>query len=437
MAEAYVPQSRLLAELMARRHNPVQSIGQGLADVAGDVGEAYFIKKAAEKEAEKKQGDAGDMAAMLARAMNPQMNALDASVAQGGTPAQQAFPQGQTSAAQMLAGAMGTRAQPAFSPEMMKPLDPAQRASAAMQRTAVTNPEVASAGLPMALELAQMTAPKRGFTGKLGPNEVAYDDAKQVAANLLPEKSDVLSPEAEAQKIRLAQARPGTEETWNNPVAEVDPNTGKPIQVRYSNRGAREVIANATPARQGNSFDRADYWRGQVKPFADAATNARVQSSKVGSSLALNTGTGHIAAINALQKMIDEGAVVRDQDVELIQSAQSLSSRLSSQIEGLKSGKILSPELQGELKQVASGLENAIYKGVNERIGAYEPVMTEEGVNMDSVLPPKMREMFKEKELGATETVERPSGVPADARKAPDGKWYSPDPLRPGKYVQW
>lgn len=161
MPEAYVPQSRLLAELMARRHNPVQSIGQGLADVAGDVGEAYFIKKAAEKEAEKKQGDAGDMAAMLARAMNPQMNALNASVAQGGTPAQQAFPQGQTSAAEMLAGAMGTRAEPAFSPEMMKPLGPAQRASAAMQRTAMTNPEVAGAGLPMALELAQMTAPPK------------------------------------------------------------------------------------------------------------------------------------------------------------------------------------------------------------------------------------------------------------------------------------
>jgi hypothetical protein len=30
-----------------------------------------------------------------------------------------------------------------------------------------------------------------------------------------------------------------------------------------------------------------------------------------------------------------------------------------------------------------------------------------------------------------------PVGAPLEAKKAPDGKWYSPDPTRPGKYVQW
>jgi hypothetical protein len=30
-----------------------------------------------------------------------------------------------------------------------------------------------------------------------------------------------------------------------------------------------------------------------------------------------------------------------------------------------------------------------------------------------------------------------PVGAPPEAKKAPDGKWYSPDPARPGKYVQW
>jgi hypothetical protein len=172
-----------------------------------------------------------------------------------------------------------------------------------------------------------------------------------------------------------------------------------------------DALANQGYALAGNSvpgapapkdpekpnFGRQDYWRAQVKPFADSATNARVQASKVGSSLALGTGTGHIAAINALQKMIDEGAVVRDQDVALIQSAQSLAGRLSAQMETLKSGQILSPDLQEELRGVALSLENAIYQGVNERVSAYEPVMIEEGVKMDSVLPPQMRAMFTPK----------------------------------------
>jgi hypothetical protein len=30
-----------------------------------------------------------------------------------------------------------------------------------------------------------------------------------------------------------------------------------------------------------------------------------------------------------------------------------------------------------------------------------------------------------------------PVGAPPEAKKAPDGKWYSPDPSRPGKYLQW
>ena len=30
-----------------------------------------------------------------------------------------------------------------------------------------------------------------------------------------------------------------------------------------------------------------------------------------------------------------------------------------------------------------------------------------------------------------------PAGAPPDAKKAPDGKWYAPDPARPGKYLQY
>ena len=30
-----------------------------------------------------------------------------------------------------------------------------------------------------------------------------------------------------------------------------------------------------------------------------------------------------------------------------------------------------------------------------------------------------------------------PTGAPPDVKQAPDGKWYSPDPARKGKYLQW
>ena len=31
----------------------------------------------------------------------------------------------------------------------------------------------------------------------------------------------------------------------------------------------------------------------------------------------------------------------------------------------------------------------------------------------------------------------KPANAPADAKQAPDGEWYSPDPKRPGKYLKW
>jgi hypothetical protein len=33
--------------------------------------------------------------------------------------------------------------------------------------------------------------------------------------------------------------------------------------------------------------------------------------------------------------------------------------------------------------------------------------------------------------------TQRPANAPADAKQAPDGNWYSPDPARPGKYLKW
>lgn len=37
----------------------------------------------------------------------------------------------------------------------------------------------------------------------------------------------------------------------------------------------------------------------------------------------------------------------------------------------------------------------------------------------------------------AKESLQKPKDAPADAKQAKDGKWYSPDPLRPGKYILW
>lgn len=38
---------------------------------------------------------------------------------------------------------------------------------------------------------------------------------------------------------------------------------------------------------------------------------------------------------------------------------------------------------------------------------------------------------------GGATTATKPAQAPSDAKQAPDGNWYSPDPARPGKYLKW
>ena len=77
----------------------------------------------------------------------------------------------------------------------------------------------------------------------------------------------------------------------------------------------------------------------------------------VQTALNQENGMGDIAAINQFQKIIDEGAVTRDQDVVLLQGAQSLASTLGLKIESLRNGDKLS---DGQREQMRT-LINEIY----------------------------------------------------------------------------
>jgi hypothetical protein len=80
-------------------------------------------------------------------------------------------------------------------------------------------------------------------------------------------------------------------------------------------------------------------------------SNMRGYADNVVASLSQGTGTGDLAAINQFQKVIDEGAVTRDQDVKLIQDSQSLYNKIATQVNKLKAGQQLSPELRSEMKK--------------------------------------------------------------------------------------
>jgi len=85
-------------------------------------------------------------------------------------------------------------------------------------------------------------------------------------------------------------------------------------------------------------------------------TSMRNYGDNVVASLSLGTGVGDISAINQFQKVIDEGAVTRDQDVKLIQSSQSLADTLKTKIKKLEKGEQLSPELRKQMREAVEAM---------------------------------------------------------------------------------
>ena len=85
-------------------------------------------------------------------------------------------------------------------------------------------------------------------------------------------------------------------------------------------------------------------------------SSMRNYGDNVLASLSLGTGVGDISAINQFQKVIDEGAVTRDQDVKLIQGSQSLANTLKTKIARLEKGEQLSPTLRAEMRTAVEAM---------------------------------------------------------------------------------
>ena len=132
----------------------------------------------------------------------------------------------------------------------------------------------------------------------------------------------------------------------------------------------RQRSENHRPPAAAQSFGDGEYSPRQLAALTrlneQVAKNPNVvrtnsmknYAATVLSGLSQKTGVGDIAAINQFQKLIDEGAVTRDQDVRLIQGSQDLMNKLKAQISNLTSGQQLSPDL----RQQMIAASNAMYE---------------------------------------------------------------------------
>lgn len=221
----YGDYSALAQQFLKTKNHPVYSAGQGIADALGDVGEAYFDKKALDKARAQQKQDYSDAAMAQQIAGNPDLTRNEAArrATQGG----------------LDGGPQMTMASQVFD----QPATVNQRDAAGMGALA-NNPRMALEMRPDIQAMAQQFAPP-SFSGTLKPGEHAFAKGRDVASlpAAPPDSSIPLPPEVEAQRIRIAKAsRP--------PAAEKVPQTHFAFdRVQKQNRSVTPQEEAAEPQR--------------------------------------------------------------------------------------------------------------------------------------------------------------------------------------------
>ena len=216
-AEPYLGEySRLAEQFLRGKNKPIYSVGQGIAELASDLGSAYFLKEAAKKEQEKAVADNRAMAKALSIASDTDMTRSQAAQMGG---------QGQSIAQQV------------FSPGSNE----TDRYRAAVNALAGTNPEMAVAGTPALMQMARASQPAAPqYTSVEGVGLVRIPERGEPSVALEAQrKSSLLTPAEEAQQMRLRSAGASAE-----PLVEVaDPNDPtRGVMVPRSQAAGRSTV---------------------------------------------------------------------------------------------------------------------------------------------------------------------------------------------------
>jgi len=180
-------------------------------------------------------------------------------------------------------------------------------------------------------------------------------EAVMLAGPYLANASGVVGEWQAVNATRTAQGKPLIDiETYMN----ADANRKRPVtNITMGDSGyTSKQVAAITRINDSISKNATYSKTSSMRNYAD----------NVKASLSQETGVGDIAAINQFQKVIDEGAVTRDQDVKLIQGAQSLSNQLKLKIKKLEKGDALSPDQRTQIKKLVDDMYTSQVKALEK-----------------------------------------------------------------------
>jgi hypothetical protein len=211
MAEPYIPQSRLLAQYLAQQRQvaPVYSMGQGLAQLSGELGKAYALRTMEDRDIAKREDYAAQLGKAIGLAGDRGMNELRAQTQAGNAPQSQPMLPNGPAPVDINQKFTPAQTQPMFDPEMTKPMNYQDRAFAAMK---MIDPKVASQNMAEIIAASKFAEPEKdkyGFGAGVGVyREPANGGVPEVVLPVAPPRdpSAPLSPERFAQEKDLRRA---------------------------------------------------------------------------------------------------------------------------------------------------------------------------------------------------------------------------------------
>jgi hypothetical protein len=168
-------------------------------------------------------------------------------------------------------------------------------------------------------------------------------------------------------------------------ASSIDPNKDMYID----NKTQEQILTRKGVLKAEKGF------RVEVKPMLDTLTSVRTAVSKVYAGLKGRNGVGDIAAINAYQRLIDP-AVVRSDDVRLLQSANDLMSKLELFKDNAKKGDVLSDKLRLEVSNMAKTLLSAGSDGPMESLlGRLDIAEANKGIRRSQIVAKRVLDFIK------------------------------------------
>jgi hypothetical protein len=151
-----------------------------------------------------------------------------------------------------------------------------------------------------------------------------------------------------------------------------------------------------------------------------------------------DTKPGDLNMVYALAKLFDPTSVVREGEMIMVKNAQNLPDKLMALIQETNSGGRLGPQLRNEMMAEAQSRMQSYKATLDSNLEQFRGIAQRNQFNEADIMP-TMGEMPQYEPLPVEQQQQQDSAQqqpPVEgAKQAPDGKWYVPDPNRPGKFL--